>query len=236
VTPARDSLKRTLIPFVKSPVAGECKTRLMPNLNAEQAASLYKCFVIDLVTRLGQGENASRVLVAYQPHPRLPDLSWLGLRKAPDFFRQEGKSLGERLAHAFGIAFGRGARQVVLIGSDSPTIPEATVEQAFAALNDADVVVGPAIDGGYYLIGLSRPCLNLFENVAWSTDQVFERTVQIAQEHGYRLRVLPTHYDVDTVEDLAVLNRELATNPALAPSTQRALSQLFRANPALVSA
>ena len=231
---AVDAPKRALIVFIKSPMAGNVKTRLIPHLSAEEAANLYRCFVLDVLKSLLPEGPDGRLIVAYQPSNKMPDLSWTG-RHPPEFFRQEGKSLGERLAHAFGTAFGRGCRQVVLIGSDSPTLPPAYIEQAFAALQEADVVVGPATDGGYYLIGLSRPCLKLFDDVAWSTDQVFERTVQIAQSQGFRLRVLPTHYDVDTVDDLGVLSRELAANDAVAPQTRRYLTQLIKSKPPLVA-
>ena len=226
--------KRALIVFVKSPVPGDVKTRLIPHLSAEESAGLYRCFVVDILGALSPNGD-TRLLVAYQPNSKMPDLSWLGFRSAPEFFRQEGKSLGERLIHAFGVAFGRGCREVVIIGSDSPTLPASFIEQGFAALRDADVVLGPATDGGYYLIGLSRPCMKLFEDVAWSTDQVFERTARSAQAQGYRLRVLPTHYDVDTVEDLKVLQRELANGQHLAPRTRRYLETLLRHKPALAA-
>ena len=232
---AQDSLKRALIVFVKSPIAGNVKTRLIPHLTSEESAGLYRCFVVDILNALEPLAQDGRLVVAYEPSSRMPDLSWTGFRRPPEFFRQEGKSLGERLGHAFGVAFGRGCRQVVIIGSDSPTLPPAYVDQAFAALNDADIVLGPATDGGYYLIGLSRPCLKLFDNVAWSTDQVFERTARNAQDVGYRLRVLPEHYDIDTVADLIVLHRELAAKSSLTPQTRRFLSNLVRAKPALVA-
>lgn len=227
--------KRALIVFVKAPMPGECKSRLIPHLSAEESSDLYRCFVLDILTGLLPSNPDGRLMVAYQPHSRMPDLAWLGFRQAPEFFRQEGKSLGERLVHAFGTAFGRGCRQVVIIGSDSPTLPPATIDQAFTALGEADIVLGPATDGGYYLIGLSRPCMSLFDDVAWSTDQVFERTAKNAQAQGYRLRVLPTHYDVDTVEDLAVLHRDLAAGNGIAPQTRRFLLHLLRSKPALVA-
>ncbi|MBV9079737.1 MAG: TIGR04282 family arsenosugar biosynthesis glycosyltransferase [Elusimicrobia bacterium] len=228
--------KRALIVFAKAPMPGEVKTRLIPHLTAEEAAGLYRCFVIDLLSRFSQKSAPSKLIVAYQPNSKAADLSWVGLKQQPDFFKQEGRSLGERLIHAFGTAFGRGCREVVIIGSDSPDLPGSYIEQAFSALADADVVLGPALDGGYYLIGLSRPCMKLFDDVAWSTDQVFERTAQNAQALGYRLRVLPSHYDIDTIEDVAKLNRELAgSNQDLAPQTQRYLTNLLRTKPPIAA-
>ena len=223
--------KRALIVFVKSPIPGEVKTRLIPHLTSEEAAFLYKCFVADTMKTAAHMAASSRIQVAYQPHSRAMDLSWLGLRSTPETFRQEGKSLGERLTHAFGVAFGHGSSQVVIIGSDSPTLPHRYLEQAFQALNDSDVVLGPSIDGGYYLIGLSRPCTKLFEDLTWSSDQVFEGTKRNAETLGYRLRLLPKHYDIDTFEDLQMLHTELAKDAEQAPVTWKFLSTLAKKNP-----
>lgn len=231
-----DSIKRSLILFVKSPVPGEVKTRLIPHLTGVEAADLYKNFCIDIVKAVLPLAPAVRILVAYQPHAKSSDLSWLGLKNPPEFFRQDGRSLGERLIQAFGVAFGRGSRQVVIIGSDSPTLPTRNIEMAFEALKDADVVLGPSLDGGYYLIGLSRPCLRLFDDVSWSTDQVFEKTARNAQNQNYRLRVLPSHYDIDTLGDLLKLRRELAGETTLAPLTKKYVDALLKAKPVLAGA
>jgi len=225
--------KRTLIVFIKSPVPGDVKTRLIPFLTSTEAAELYKCFVVDTLRTLLQITAPLRLLVAYQLQSKAADLGWLGMKNPPEFFKQEGRSLGEKLIHAFGVAFGRGSQQVVIIGSDSPTVPKAYIEQAFGALSGADVVLGPALDGGYYLIGLSRPCLKLFEDVCWSTDHVFERTARNAESQGYTLRVLPSHYDIDTIEDVAMLRHDLAKDAQAAPTTRKYLDQLTRSNPAL---
>lgn len=225
---AIDSVKRTVIVFVKSPIPGDVKTRLIPYLTSVEAADLYKCFVADTLNVVSKISTHTKTQVAYQPHSKMANLSWLGLKNPPDLFKQEGRSLGERLIHAFGIAFGRGAQQVVIIGSDSPNLPQQYIDQAFTALNDADVVIGPATDGGYYLIGLSRPCLKLFDDVSWSTDQVFERTCQIALANKYTLKILPHHYDIDTIEDLKTLHSDLTQTQSAAPQTKKFLSQLLK--------
>jgi uncharacterized protein len=223
-----ETVKRTLIIFVKSPIPGDVKTRLIPYLSSSEAADLYKCFVADIIKNISQISLPVKVQVAYQPHAKAADLSWLGRKNTPELFNQDGRSLGERLIHAFGVAFGRGSQHVVIIGSDSPTLPKVYVEQAFSALKEADVVLGPAKDGGYYLIGLSRPCLKLFEDVSWSTDQVFERTAQNAQAQGYSLRVLPAHYDIDTIDDLHLLHKELSLLGHQAPATKKFLENLVK--------
>ena len=225
--------KKCLIVFVKSPTPGDVKTRLIPHLTGQEAAELYKCFVTDILRTTQKLGTDVRLHVAYQPHPRASDLSWVDLPNTPPMFRQEGKSLGERLVHAFGLAFGRGAQHVVIIGSDSPALPKAHLDHAFSALNDADVVLGPATDGGYYLIGLSRPCLRLFDDVSWSGDQVFEKTAQNAQVQGYKLKVLPMHFDIDTFDDLKVLQRHLSKDGLAAPVTKKFLAALAKSKPGL---
>lgn len=225
---SQESVKRALIIFVKSPIPGDVKTRLIPHLSGLEAADLYKCFVADILKTVSQLSMPAKVQVAYQPHAKAADLSWLGARNTPELFKQDGRSLGERLIHAFGMAFGRGSQHVVIIGSDSPTLPKTYIEQAFQALKETDVVLGPAMDGGYYLIGLSRPCLKLFEDVSWSTDQVFERTAQNAQSLRYSLKVLPSHYDIDTIDDLRTLHKELLVPGPNAPMTKRYLESLVK--------
>lgn len=220
--------KRALVVFVKSPVPGEVKTRLIPHLSAVESADLYKSFVSDTLRNAAKISVPARTVVAYRPHSKALDLSWLPAKNRPELFKQDGHSLGEKLIHAFGLAFGRGAQQVVIIGSDSPNLPPSYIDQGFRALADADVAIGPSTDGGYYLIGLSRPCLKLFDDVSWSTDQVFERTVQNAQRQGYRLKILPTHYDIDTFDDLLMLGDELEKASDLAPATHRYLAALKR--------
>ena len=225
---ATEQCKRTLVVFVKSPIPGDVKTRLIPHLTGVEAADLYKCFVSDVIKQANQIRMTAKIQVAYQPHSKASDLSWLGMRHTPEIFKQEGRSLGERLIHAFGLSFGRGAQQVVIIGSDAPTLPANYIDHAFKALEDADVVLGPAMDGGYYLIGLSRPCLKLFDEVSWSTDQVFERTAYNAQINGYRLKILPNHYDIDTIHDLETLHIDLQEKKEQAPATRKFLSQLLK--------
>lgn len=224
-----ESLKRALIVFVKAPIPGDVKTRLIPFLTSAEAADLYKCFVTDVLRNSLQLSSVAKVQVAYQSHPKAADLSWVGIKSAPDFFKQDGRILGERLVHAFGIAFGKGAKQVIIIGSDSPNLPKDYLEKAFAALEEADVVLGPSSNGGYYLVGLSRPCLTLFEDVIWSTDQVVERIGQNAAKAGYALRILPPHYGIDTIDDLKMLYQQLLRHNQHAPTTTKYLDQLFKA-------
>jgi rSAM/selenodomain-associated transferase 1 len=207
VEPIIPSIKRVMLVCIKAPSPGDVKTRLIPALSSDESAQLYRCFVADAVRALNAMPLAPRMLVSYASHPKMPTLSWLG-KNPPEMFKQEGKSLGEKIIHAFGIAFGRGAQQAVMIGCDTPTLPMEYIQKAFKALESSDVVLGPTTTGSYYLVGLSRPCMNIFDNVCWSGDQIFESTVLNAQKQGYKLRVLPTHYDVETIESLRKLHSD----------------------------
>jgi len=226
-----ETCKRSLIVFVKPPIPGEVKTKLIPSLSGSEAAELYKCFVADTLTNIHHVSHHPRIQVAYQPHSKASNLDWLGLKNPPEIFRQEGRTLGERLVHAFGVSFGHGSQQVVIIGSDSPHLPVGYIEQAFHALDESDIVVGPSNDGGYYLIGLSRPCMRLFEEVIWTGDQVFERATQNALTFGYTLKILPSYYDIDTIEDLKTLHLDLQLEGEKAPQTRKYLHFLNKQKP-----
>ena len=115
--------------------------------------------------------------------------------------------------------FAAGAGRVVLIGSDSPTLPTEYIHRAFQALRDNAVVLGPAADGGYYLVGLKHPHRRLFEAIPWSTNAVMAATLERAREIGLPVSLLPTWYDIDDASSLALLEAELAGNPLpFAPS------------------
>jgi rSAM/selenodomain-associated transferase 1 len=219
-------MSNTLVIFVKAPLAGDVKTRLIPTLSPSQAAELYQCFVRDVVRSMKSLKDVS-VRIAYQSHARIPDPSWAG--GSLSFFKQEGQSLGERLARAFVSAYQARAERVVVIGCDSPTLPAAYVQQAFRTLKDCDIVLGPATDGGFYLVGMSRFCPGLFDQVVWSSEEVFDKTMFNARRHGYSLRTLPAYFDVDTPEELEALWRGKESNglEELAPLTGRFMNRIF---------
>jgi rSAM/selenodomain-associated transferase 1 len=207
------TLDRALIVVAKEPEAGRTKTRLSPPLSGEQAAALYRCFLLDTLELMLRVESA-RPILAYTPDEAEPFFR----RFTPPGFeltRQVGADLGERLdnvlAHCLQSRYG----QAVVMDSDSPTLPLDTLRQAFRELDDpgVDVVLGPCEDGGYYLIGLKAPCPALFRGITWSTSTVTEETLQRAQEHGLRVSCLPRWYDVDTYRDVRRLAEELRSLP-----------------------
>lgn len=195
-------MKDALIVFVKAPVPGRVKTRLCPPLKPAQAAGLHIALVKDSLAS-ARAIPGARLEVFYEPSPEFPDLRWLG--EAIAFRTQRGEDLGRRLDQAFAEVFDRGAAKAVAIGTDCPELGPSILREAFALLNRADVVLGPAADGGYYLIGLKEPASFLFEGVSWSTPSVFRQTRERAELHRLTLAVLPTLSDVDTISDLETL-------------------------------
>ena len=216
---------KTVLVFVKAPAPGRVKTRLSPPFTAEAAAALYRAFAAD---SLGAAESAvgARAVVAYAPDEGWPDPSWLRA-PTPEWFPQEGADLGRRLAAATGKAFSDGADRVVVVGSDAPHLPSARIEEAFARLATAPLVLGPARDGGYYLIGLREPAPSLFDDIPWSGPEVLKATLARAAELSWPVHLLD---EVEDVDDAASLARMLSAvkGTALAPRTQTALAQLAR--------
>ena len=201
-----------VIVFVKNPVPGQVKTRLIPHLSAEQAASLYQAFLVDWCNALSTISAAHRV-VAYTPPEGLNALQTL-IGKDWVYIPQQGATLGERLIAAAHWACDRDYAKFLFVGSDSPTLPIQYVERALDLLESHDVVIGPSVDGGYYLIGFSKHGASLlvptiFEEITWSTNVVFRQTLRKIQGVNVRLGLLPPWYDVDTPTGLQLLRDHL---------------------------
>jgi rSAM/selenodomain-associated transferase 1 len=196
-----------IVIFMKNPQPGRVKTRLTPWLSPEEAAELYRAFIQDTVALTARVPDARRS-VAFTPPDALVPLQALLDDTGLGWFPQCGGTLGERLRHAFRAAFHEGVDRVVTIGSDSPTLPPDHIVRAFEALKRADAVLGPATDGGYYLIGLARRDGTLerfdplFEDIAWSTDRVYTQTVEALTRSGLAWAGLPVWTDADQPEDL----------------------------------
>jgi rSAM/selenodomain-associated transferase 1 len=218
-------MRRALIVIGKAPIPGSTKTRLVPPLTPEDAAAVYRGFLLDtleLATSLAW-ECTSLI------HPRGHAVLLRGL--APGGVRvveQPGHGLGRALAYAFELHFAKGFESVTLIGSDNPTLPIETVTAAHAALErGSDVAIGPSADGGYYLIGMRQPHLALFEQIDWSTSRVYAQTLARAARLNLSVHSVREWYDVDEPGDLDRLRRELASAPAaVAPHTRHALEAI----------
>ena len=211
-----------LIVVAKRPAPGKTKTRLCPPLSPELASALYECFLFDTLDQMRQVSDAVHV-IAY-----LDECDYFQ-RLAPDFelIPQEGDDLGERLDHALTSYLSRGYERVIIMDSDSPTLPPEYLSQAFNVLSEgADVVLGPCDDGGYYLIGVKRPTPRLLREVHMSTPTVAAETIALAKEEGLNLVRLPVWYDVDDAASLSRLRQEIGVlHPSVAVHTRQFLQQ-----------
>lgn len=213
---------RRLALFTKPPIAGRVKTRLQTELSAEQAAALHRAFLLDLLEQLPTGAFSTTLLWALDPGAEPPELAPArGLEWAP----QSGGDLGERMVRGLGALAGSAA-SVAAIGSDLPELTNATIEQAFARLETGDdVVIGPSLDGGYYLIALRRPRPEIFREIAWSTERVLEQTLERCASAGLRVSQLAPARDIDHPDDLRALAGRLQ-GTMRCPHTRRALAAL----------
>jgi rSAM/selenodomain-associated transferase 1 len=197
---------RTLGIFAKQPLPGAVKTRLAAETSPEWAASVAAAFLRDTLDRLTTVE-ARRVL-AFAPADAQAYFAELA-RGRFDLTPQGDGDLGQRMAAFFREQHEAGAARVVLVGTDSPTLSQNLVLEAFCELEHADLVLGPATDGGYYLIGCSRPIPAVFEGIAWGGPRVLLDTVARVPA-GHRLALLQPWYDVDTLADWFGLRGHLA--------------------------
>jgi rSAM/selenodomain-associated transferase 1 len=194
--------------MAKAPMAGEVKTRLCPPLSHLEAAELYQCFLLDKIAQLRAIASANPV-IAFTPEGGRDVFE----RMAPGFelIAQRGADLGSRLLNSLSGLLADGYTGVVAIDSDTPTLPSEFLLRAIdlVATPAIDLVLGPSEDGGYYLIGMSRPWPGLFENMPWSTADVLPETMRRAEATGLRVASLPPWFDVDTPDDLERLRASL---------------------------
>lgn len=199
--------------MAKAPRAGAVKTRLQPQLTPEEAAALSVCFLRDTTANLAGvavATGTAEAVVAYTPvgaESAFEGLLPTGCKLIP----QRGDDFGDRLFYAAEDLLAVGYESLCLINSDSPTLPPRALAAAVSSLaREGDrVVLGPADDGGYYLIGLKRAHRRLFDEVAWSTSHVLAQTLERAAEIGLEVELLPTWYDVDDAQTLQRLHDEL---------------------------
>jgi rSAM/selenodomain-associated transferase 1 len=204
----------SLLVFVRVPETGCVKTRLAGALGPEQACRLYRLFVEDLLAGLAVDQYDT--IICYDPPDGKDQIAgWLG--PGFDYQPQQGLSLGEKMAHAFAWSFARGSARTVLIGSDIPDLNATVIEQAFAALNTHESVMGPAVDGGYYLIGFAAGafCPQVFRGMPWGTARVFNDTMNVLKAEKLSVRVLSLLRDIDRIEDLADLLERARRKPEL---------------------
>ena len=207
--------ERALIIMAKAPRVGHVKTRLAAVLPADAVVGLYRCLIKDTLDLARSVSTDALAIVC--PAPDVADLtSWL---PAIEIVGQQGDGLAAGLVSAFRSFIGRGYRRVVALDGDSPQLPPDTLENAFRLLDGADVVVGPTIDGGYYLVGSTSSQADLFDTQRMGTVSALDSLMASARGLGLRVALTETGYDVDEAEDLTRLARELRFFPHRAPRT-----------------
>ena len=202
---------RCLLFFIKNPEKGKVKTRLAAEIGDRMAVKLYKRFLLEMLFTLNRGTFL--FYLCYSPESPLSDLKdWLGGHYL--YMAQSGEDLGERMKNGFLEAISMSFKRVVLIGSDIPDLPVEFIEEAFASLLEKDAVIGPSLDGGYYLIGFKNETFSplAFKGIHWSTASVFEKTLSVLKQEGLAVHTLPPLRDIDTAEDLRI--RELQSSPS----------------------
>ena len=192
--------RKTLIIFTRFPEPGSTKTRLIPVLGPEGAASLQRRMAEQAVGQAQAfcGRHGVDLEIHFQGGGQTAMRHWLG----PQCFREQAAgTIGERMEQTFSRAFAEGRGQVVIIGTDIPGLDQEILLQAFTMLGKNDLVLGPAMDGGYYLIGLTGPAPALFREIAWGTPVVLRQTLDKARD--MKVCQLATLHDIDRPEDLA---------------------------------
>jgi rSAM/selenodomain-associated transferase 1 len=212
-----------VVVLAKYPTPGRVKTRLAARIGTEAAAALYGAFVRDLARRLRV--VGCPVWWAVTP----AGAPFMALVRSRRCFPQRGRDLGARMDHATRVVAERTGGAIIVLGADAPHVPARTLLAAARALaRGADVVLGPAADGGYWMIGVGRPCRALFEDVAWSTPGVAAATRRRIRRLGLRCVEVATGWDVDDPRDLVRLARTIRGRPAEFPHTRAALARLSR--------
>jgi rSAM/selenodomain-associated transferase 1 len=205
--------------MAKAPIAGAVKTRLAPPLTQEQAAELSRALLVDQLNHLS-GLNSAELYLAFAPE----DARAMMTELVPPRFRlfaQRGDDLGARMNGVFDWLRAKGHRNMVLIGGDLAPVPLRNLAETFTALEVAGerVVLGPSRDGGYYLVGMNRLTPQIFDGMTWSHDRVLAQTTAKLSASRIEFQLLPTWFDIDTIEDL----RELKSH--IGPECRAAMKQ-----------
>jgi rSAM/selenodomain-associated transferase 1 len=198
-------MKRALIVFIKAPVPGNVKTRLQPCLPQDKVVEIYKSFVMEI---MGTCSSLKRIDKSLGCSPIKDDdfLKAMGRSYKMKLFVQKGANLAERIHNAFKDHFRKGYSEIVLIGSDSPTLPGEYIQLAFNELKNNDFVIGPCFDQGLYLIGARKKKVNeIFHNLKLDTGEDVNAILRMTNSMDIKFSMLPFWYDVDTIDDLRFL-------------------------------
>ncbi len=210
-------MENLLILFAKYPEAGRVKTRLGKEIGFQAAANLYETLLKQLIENLGEnwGENGSDYdLNLFVDDQQSIEAYQEKLGRDLTFFYQSGSDLGEKMTQAFDNGFQRGYQRVILIGSDIPFLDSKAIKLFFDDLTRQSMVIGPTLDGGYYMIGFQRGVITypfLFQGIPWSRPTVFDETLKKARSHGLDLSIEKMWFDIDTSTDLDLYRQLQAT-------------------------
>ena len=214
-----------LVILTKAPQPGQSKTRLVPPLSYAEAAELARALLLDQLESLTTFRGA-RLFIAFTPETAAGFFEGF-ISQGFTSIAQRGGSLGERMSHAFEHVFASAFENVILIGSDLPTLPVKFFHQAYAWLEkSADVVLGPSADGGYYLIGMKRMTPAIFADIAWSSADVLPQTIHKLDNLGLRHELLSEWYDIDTAKDLERLQSQRMNSEVAMKNTFALLNEL----------
>ncbi len=204
-------MRQALAVAAKAPQPGTVKTRLHSLLSIDDATELYRCFLKDTLA-LMESVPETETVISYTPAGA--EHHFEGIASGNHrLLLQRGESFGDKLYHALADLLREGFRSAAIMDADSPTLPPRYLAQAFEELaRPGDrVVLGPALDGGYYLIGIKQPHRQLFERITWSTEMVLAQTIERAREINLEVSLLPEWYDVDNVTEYERLMEEIKT-------------------------
>jgi hypothetical protein len=221
------ALSTALVIFAKAPIPGQVKTRLCPPLTPDEAATLHGSFVLDTLERTKTAVTRLKLPIdrylACAPASTHVFFKIMEERQGVKLIDQVGDDLGARMNQAFETLFAHGYRNILLMGTDVPTLPLDHFKQALTQLENHDLVLGPALDGGYYLIGLKWAIPELFIDIPWSTDQVLRLTQEKATSLGLKTILIQPWRDVDALADLQTLI-DASTAESKKPKNERMFS------------
>lgn len=223
-------MKEALVIFAKAPLVGQVKTRLIGALTPEQATELYVCFLQDTFAMMEavqmEREQLSLVL-CYTPADEIEAFEAADLDGCL-LLAQRGQDMGERLANCCADLLSSGFHSLVILGADSPTVQPEVVYEAFEQLTQPSaVVVGPATDGGYYLLGLNQLHPELFAQINWGSAEVLAQTQARAAALQLTVSLLPAGLDIDIPADLESLQQLIVAGAAAPPKTARYLKKML---------
>lgn len=218
--------RECIIIFTKFPVPGKVKTRLAPTLTKLQACGLYKNMVEATLQKARK--TGKEVFVCYYPATsRFDFMKWLG--KGIKYIPQEGSGLGSKMKNAFLGAFGAGYERAAIVGCDIPELTVKILCTAFRGLKNKGSAIGPAADGGYYLIGFDREYFlaDVFNGIRWGGPSVFEDTLKIIKKSGHKAAILPELKDLDTISDIASFAGRKFRNSGVSRLISRILKKTY---------